>query len=41
MDNPFLQRLSRGPILADGGMASMLYAEGTDYQQCFVAMNLS
>src|SRR3990172_5589873 len=41
MDNPFLQRLSSGPILADGGLASMLYAGGTDYQQCFEEMNLS
>src|SRR3990172_4872496 len=41
MDNPFLQRLHDGPILADGGLASMLYAGGTNYQQCFEEMNLS
>lgn len=41
MDNPFLQRLHAGPMLADGGMASMLYTEGIDFRRCFEETNLT
>ena len=35
MRYPFQDRLEKGPILADGAMGSMLYAEGVDYRRCF------
>jgi len=41
MSHPFLDRLQQGPILADGAMGSMLYAEGIDYRRCFEELNLS
>ncbi|MSQ27449.1 MAG: bifunctional homocysteine S-methyltransferase/methylenetetrahydrofolate reductase [Dehalococcoidia bacterium] len=41
MPHPFLDRLQQGPILADGAMGSMLYAEGVDYRRCFEELNLS
>ncbi|MEK7215041.1 MAG: bifunctional homocysteine S-methyltransferase/methylenetetrahydrofolate reductase, partial [Chloroflexota bacterium] len=41
MSHPFLDRLQQGPILADGAMGSMLYAEGVDYRRCFEELNLS
>ena len=41
MKNPFLERLDRGPILADGGMGTMLYARGVPYERCFDELNLT
>ena len=41
MPHPFLDRLQQGPLLADGAMGSMLYAEGIDYRRCFEELNLS
>ena len=41
MRYPFHDRLEKGPILADGAMGSMLYAEGVDYRRCFDELNLS
>ena len=42
MESPFLKRLREGtPVLADGGMGSMLYAEGIDHRRCFDELNLS
>lgn len=41
MESPFLQRLAEGPILADGGMGSLLCAEGVDYRRCLEELNLS
>lgn len=32
--NPFLQRLSEQPLLADGAMGTMLYARGASSEQC-------
>lgn len=39
--NPFLERLHRGPILADGAMGTMLYARGISFERCFDELNLS
>ncbi|MBI2886003.1 MAG: bifunctional homocysteine S-methyltransferase/methylenetetrahydrofolate reductase [Chloroflexi bacterium] len=41
MDYPFLQRLRSGPLLADGAIGTLLYAEGVDYHRCFEELNLS
>lgn len=41
MEHPFRQRLRGGPILADGAMGTMLYAEGIDYRRCFEELNLT
>lgn len=41
MESPFLERLKAGPLLTDGGMGSMLYAEGIDHRRCFEELNLS
>ena len=41
MKNPFLERLERGPILADGGMGTMIYARGVTYERCFDELNLT
>jgi homocysteine S-methyltransferase len=35
----FLERLARGPLLADGAMGTMLYARGVPFDQCFDALN--
>jgi methionine synthase I (cobalamin-dependent)/5,10-methylenetetrahydrofolate reductase len=39
--NPFLERLQRGPVLADGAMGTMLYARGVSFERCFDELNLS
>jgi methionine synthase / methylenetetrahydrofolate reductase(NADPH) len=41
MKNPFLERLARGPILADGGMGTMIYARGVSYERCYDELNLT
>lgn len=41
ISNPFLDRLRRGPILADGAMGTMLYARGISFERCFDELNLS
>ncbi|MBM2827173.1 MAG: homocysteine S-methyltransferase [Dehalococcoidia bacterium] len=41
MRYPFLDRLEKGPILADGAIGSMLYAEGVSYHRCFDELNLT
>lgn len=41
MISPFLERLRRGPILADGATGTMLYAAGISYSRCFEELNLS
>ncbi len=38
---PFRERLSRGTIVFDGGMGTMLYAKGVYVNQCYDALNLS
>lgn len=32
--NPFLQKLTEGPLLCDGGMGTLLYAKGASSEQC-------
>lgn len=39
--HPLLNRLARGPILADGAMGTMLYARGISFDRCFDELNLS
>jgi methionine synthase / methylenetetrahydrofolate reductase(NADPH) len=41
MINPFLERLERGPILADGAMGTMIYARGVPYERCYDELNLT
>jgi len=39
--HPLLERLSHGPLLADGGMGTMLYERGVSFEHCFDELNLS
>jgi methionine synthase I (cobalamin-dependent) len=39
--NPLLERLRRGPVLADGAMGTMLYARGISFERCFDELNLA
>ncbi len=39
--HPLLERLQRGPILADGAMGTLLYARGVAFEHCFDELNLS
>lgn len=39
--HPFLARLAKRPVLADGAMGTMLYARGVPFDQCFDTANLS
>ncbi|MHB0871234.1 MAG: bifunctional homocysteine S-methyltransferase/methylenetetrahydrofolate reductase [Chloroflexota bacterium] len=41
MDSPFLERLRRGLVLADGAMGTMLYAGGISYERCFDEVTLT
>jgi len=41
MENPFLERLQKGPILCDGAMGTMLYQKGISFERCFDELNLS
>lgn len=41
MKHPFLERLSLGPIVCDGGMGTMLYSHGVPSEHCFDELNLS
>jgi methionine synthase / methylenetetrahydrofolate reductase (NADH) len=41
MPSPFLDRLARGPLVADGAMGTQLYARGVGFDQCFDELNLS
>ena len=36
-----LERLNAGPLLADGAMGTMIYAEGFGFDECYDALNLS
>ncbi len=40
-DHPFLERLERGALLADGAMGTELYGRGVSPSQCYDALNLS
>lgn len=39
--HPFLERLSRGPVLADGAMGTMLHARGAALDECLEQLNLT
>lgn len=39
--HPFLARLDRGVLLADGAMGTQLYARGVPFDQCFDELNLT
>jgi methionine synthase I (cobalamin-dependent)/5,10-methylenetetrahydrofolate reductase len=41
MTHPLLDRLTAGPILADGAIGTMLYAAGASLDESFDALNLS
>ncbi len=41
MSSPFLERLARGPLLADGAMGTLLYERGVPFGHCFDEINLS
>jgi homocysteine S-methyltransferase len=41
MTHPFIERLQRAPLLADGAMGTQLYNHGIDFDQCFDALNLT
>jgi len=41
MAHPFLDRLSRGPILGDGALGTMLHARGASLEQCLEELNLT
>src|SRR6185503_9832547 len=40
MPSPLLNRLARGPLLADGAMGTLLYDRGVPYSGCFDELNL-
>ena len=41
MSSPLLERLARGPLLADGAMGTLLYQRGVGFDRCFDELNLS
>src|SRR5258706_2340827 len=41
MPAPFLDRLARGPLLADGAMGTVLNRHGVGFELCFDELNLS
>ena len=41
MTSPFLDRLARGPVLADGALGTMLYARGIPFDHNFDELNLT
>ena len=41
MLTPLLERLTRGPLLADGAMGTQLYARGVGFDQSFDGLNLT
>ena len=41
MRAPLLERLARGPLLADGAMGTLLYERGVPFGHCFDQANLS
>jgi len=41
LTHPLLDRLAHGPVLADGGMGTMLYRRGISFERCFDELNLS
>ena len=41
MRSPFLDRLERGVVLADGAMGTQIYARGIPYERCYDELNLT
>src|SRR5438876_57571 len=41
MNHPFLTRLERGPVLADGAMGTYLYERGIPFDRSFDLLNLA
>ena len=41
LKHPLFDRLAAGPILADGGMGTMLYRRGVSFEHCFDELNIS
>lgn len=41
MEHPFVARLRRGPLLADGAMGTELFSRGVPSDQCLDALNLA
>jgi methionine synthase / methylenetetrahydrofolate reductase(NADPH) len=41
MSSAFLERLKRGPVLCDGAMGTLLYANGVFINRCYDELNLS
>ncbi len=41
MSDPFLDKLRRGPVLADGAMGTEIFARGVSFDRCFDELNLS
>jgi homocysteine S-methyltransferase len=41
VEHPFLQRLARAPLMADGAMGTELYGRGVRSDQCLDALNLT
>jgi homocysteine S-methyltransferase len=41
MAHPFLERLARGPLLADGAMGTMVYARGIPFSHAYDELNAS
>jgi methionine synthase / methylenetetrahydrofolate reductase (NADH) len=41
MPAPLLERLARGPLLADGAMGTLLYGRGVPFDQCFDQLNVT
>ena len=39
MSHPLLERLARGPLLADGAMGTLLFSRGVAFEQCFDDLN--
>src|SRR5258705_4088104 len=39
MPQPLMERLARGPLIADGAMGTLLFARGVGFDQCFDALN--
>src|SRR5215831_16814910 len=41
MPSPLLDRLARGPLIADGAMGTLLHERGVPFEQSFDELNLS
>jgi homocysteine S-methyltransferase len=41
MSSPFIERLARGPVIADGAMGTQLYELGVGFDQSFDGLNLT